>query len=96
MFCRSCNRALPPGEEIRLLVRRSISIWSLTSDLAHCFLKLVLSNVLTAVIQLQVSYIQFTSAVTRAPRRAEGSFGHTHNSVTSGTMIILREVLPTA
>ena len=37
-----------------LHLRRSISIWSLTSDLAHCFLKLVLSNVPAAVIQLQV------------------------------------------
>ena len=30
-----------------------------------------------------------------APRRAEGSFGHAHNSVTSSAMVILREVLPT-
>jgi hypothetical protein len=33
---------------------RSIPIWSLTSDLAHCFLKLVLSNVLTVVLQLRI------------------------------------------
>jgi hypothetical protein len=56
---------------------------SLTSDLAHCFPKLVLSNVLTVAIQLRIRtyIIQFTSAVMRVPsRRAEGSFGHTHTT----------------
>jgi hypothetical protein len=39
---------------IYLVVIKSIPIWSLTSDLAHCFPKLVLSNVLTVAIQLRI------------------------------------------
>jgi hypothetical protein len=52
---------------------------SLTSDIAHYFLKLVLSKLLTAVIQLQVSYIQLHA---RFEARAELllSCGRTHTT----------------
>ena len=68
---------------------------SLTSDIGHYFLKLVLSKLLTAVIQLQVSYIQLHARLC-ASRAVTIVWSHTHNSVTSSTMIILREVLHTA
>ena len=57
---------------------KSIPIWSLTSDLAHYFLKLVLSKLLTAVIQLQVSYIQLHARFARAELLL--SCGHTHTT----------------
>jgi hypothetical protein len=75
-------------------------MWSLTSDRAHCVLKLVIIK--RPTVARLVTYERGL----RGPRRAAHSdygmrgyyriFGHTHNSVTSSTMVILREVLPTA
>jgi hypothetical protein len=54
--CATTRRTMPTPRCSRsmLYVIRSIPIWSLTSDLAHCFPKLVLSNVLTVAIQLRI------------------------------------------
>jgi hypothetical protein len=75
-------------------------MWSLTSDHTHCVLKLVIIK--RPTVARLVTYKRGL----REPRRAAHFdygmrgyyhiFGHTHNSVTFRTMVILREVLPTA
>ena len=77
-------------------LRRSISMWSLTSDHAHCILELVIIKRPCSCHTAADTYIQLQARFARAKASRTGSFGHTHNSVTSSTMVILREVLPTA
>jgi hypothetical protein len=47
-----------------------------TSDHAHCILKLILSNVLQMQYSCTFGTYNYNRSL-RAPRRAEGSFGHT-------------------
>ena len=82
--------------ENRLLyLIRSIPRWSLTSNRAHCFLELVIIyrpySCYTAAGIVHTIYKRGYTA-----SRAVIVWSHTHNSVTSSTMIILREVLHTA
>jgi hypothetical protein len=76
---RLLESARSPAETTSAI--RSIPRWSLTSDHAHCFLELVIIKRPHSCHTTADTYIQFTSAVMRAPsRRAEGSFGHTHTT----------------
>ena len=73
---------------------RFIPIWSLTSDLAHCFLKLVLSNVLTIVLQLRIRTYKYKykrglrapSCYYCNPREPPGALMWAHTQVACNNM----------
>jgi hypothetical protein len=81
-------------------VRRSIPMWSLTSDHTHCFLKI--DMIKSAKVAGLVTYSRGYAGRARAAHPKYGTrcyyrtYGHTHNSVTSRTSSTQGAMLPTS